>query len=508
MGNQNVTLETANSSTLADGGTFNIQTSGSIDLSGLTFSGNQLSVVNGTHQFRQGTLQFTTLDLTGISFGPGVFISGGTVTNIDADNFDNPGPITFTPVTVNNSPVNPILNIEGLRQADNTANITDWNTSGAAMITADSTLVVTVTSAQSTQFSEGTNVTFNVAPVEYSFTFDNNDFRGRAAIAHRDMGTTNAWTYTTIEDFTTTAPSLSNIDSNHAGFGTNQEVAVLTVGAGYTLTVTMLERPAPMFAGTINVTVRTTADPLWNQTAANGLEASMSLEELVKEGSTNGTIAITVTGSPPSDFLTTGETNGLLGLARNDVDYLTEILDSGMTTDFITFRGDTGGSTVTNGVEFRKADLAATTIMINQATTADGATTLDFDNAALTGATLANNALVGHSFTDSNTPAVTYTITANTASQITFGPGLQSGHGLVNNSTLDLFVLQQVVSDVQGFNPRVDANGIADVLNYPNVSGISSTDVQNAVDASTAGRTIAAARTANSGFLKANSPRI
>ena len=436
MGNQNVTLTTANACSLADGGAFNIQTNGLFDLSALTFAGNQLSVTNGTHVFQQGTLQFTTLDLAGISFGVGVFISGGTVTNINANNFDNPGAVTFTPITVNNNPVSPILNIENLRDSsDNTADITDWNTNGAATITADSALIVNVTSAQQTQFTEGTNITFNVAPIEYAFTFDSDAFRGRAAIVHRTMGTNDAWNFgrgtgsELLYDFTSTAPSIPNIDSNHAGFTTaNQEVAVVTVGAAYTLTFTTITPATAGFTGTMPITVRTTLDQLWNQTAANNLAGgvTMDLEDLVTEGDSDGSIAITVKGSTPNDFLTTDETNGLLGLARNDVDYITEILDGGRTTDFITFRQDTGGSTVDSTlVQFRK-----------QAT-------------------------------DS----------------------------------------QQVVSDVQGFMSRT-VSGVADVLNYPNVTGISTTDIQNAVQTSTTGRIITAAQATNSGFLKANSPTI
>lgn len=152
----------------------------------------------------------------------------------------------------------------------------------------------------------------------------------------------------------------------------------------------------------------------------------MDIEGLVTQGDSDGSVAIVVRGSTPDSFLTTQQTNGLLGLARNDVDYITELLDGGRNLDFITFRQDTGGSTVDSTfVQFRKRD-------------ADP---------------------------------------------------------------------QQVVSDVQGFMSRT-VSGVADVLNYPNVQGISTTDIITAVNVSTPGRIIVAAQTSNSGFLKANSPRV
>lgn len=415
LGTNNAILTQSGSSSLVDGGDFTIQTGGLLDLSGLTFNGGTLSASDGEHVLQQGVVGFTNVNMSGLSFGNGVIIAGGTFTNIDADNFDNTNSVTFTG--------NPTLNIEGL------TSITDWNTSGGATITADNPVMLAVTSAQNLALTAGTNVQFVVEPVTYRFAFDNPGFRGRAAIVHRTSGTTDAWTYTTIHDFTTTAPNLPDIDSNHAGFTTpNQQVAVVTVGAAYTLTFTTLDAPQTGFVGTINVTVRTTFDQLWNETASANLPAgaTMDIEGLVTQGDSDGSVAIVVRGSTPDSFLTTQQTNGLLGLARNDVDYITELLDGGRNLDFITFRQDTGGSTVDSTfVQFRKRD-------------ADP---------------------------------------------------------------------QQVVSDVQGFMSRT-VSGVADVLNYPNVQGISTTDIITAVNVSTPGRIIVAAQTSNSGFLKANSPRV
>ena len=234
-------------------------------------------------------------------------------------------------------------------------NITNWDFTGRFIPNAASAVTITLTEAQaaSLQVSAGTvgNITYDIIPDEVTFDFNiDPNFRGRVALAQRTGGLagggTTVWTLIgSILDMTAGIVPFPTITNRDALFNSGESLYVVTVGSQYSLTFTEV----PVTHGAM-VPVGTTLDVNYNIDAFNALPNTVTSALDVAEGDIDGdgtlddgTIVITIGGADigGGNTLDGGQTNAAIGFGRNDVDYITEILDGGHTADFVSFESQT-----------------------------------------------------------------------------------------------------------------------------------------------------------------------
>ena len=175
------------------------------------------------------------------------------------------------------------------------------------------------------------------------------DFRGYVGFARAEGATL---TRVTTFDSTTSVPTFPSIQSDDSNYySATSMLSIFTVGAGFRLQRT--DVPAP--TDNTEITIGILPDINYNTTATlpAGARADANAAE---QGQADGTIRLIIRGADGG--LDGAQTNQLLGLSRNDPDYINEILDGSHTTDFISF-DTTESTTVSSTVTFRKRDATA-----------------------------------------------------------------------------------------------------------------------------------------------------
>ena len=303
--------------------------------------------------------QNITLASTVTYTGNNTLTAGGTISGLPTtiSNLTLQGGITFaTGQTVDNCTFNGTENINfASTAADGTSDVVFSGTvTFGNNITLNNDSVNYSISAGATVTWPGGNPPSNwveqVAPTTFNFNIDS-AFRGRVVRVYRDgnLTGTGAWTLIDSFDFTSSVGSIGDLNSSHTAFNNSRNLYLITVGTQYALTITEVQATSGA-----SVTVLTTRDVNYNAAAAGTIPDAVTMALDVEEQSgNNGSITVVMAGADINNALDDTQTNGLLGLGRNDVDYITEIVDGGRVADFISFPS-LSETVITANVNFRK----------------------------------------------------------------------------------------------------------------------------------------------------------
>ena len=293
-----------------------------------------------------GTLNVTSVDFAnGLVLGTGVTLDDGqflTVPNVDFNVANNPT-IRFADA-----------NVDLTQRRIGGGQFTPIGIAGGTTITVTSQQASDLFGLTLTQFDPAdtsfTGVTIQVAPdTTFEFSIDA-AFRGRVGFGYRDGGLTGSGAFTHIEivDYTVDqSAAFPTIDTTHPGLQGTNNIVIFTTGANYVLNTTEIT-----ITSNANQPIRTQVDGNVNMSASIG-SASLDVIEQFDGTAMSGKIDIVISGAATT--LSGAQTNALLATGRNDVDYVTELLDGGLLTDYITFPTDET-SAVTVDARFIKAD--------------------------------------------------------------------------------------------------------------------------------------------------------
>ena len=242
------------------------------------------------------------------------------------------------------------------------ADISGWITNGNAVLEATTPVTVTIRLSQEGVLTAGPsgNVTLNVQPGETIRLNVPNSFDGLLAVAYRENGLegTGAWTIATdltggatptvngIYSFEAGSPGSIDINSIHAAFQGNNRAVVFTCGAGFRLTRQQIQVPAAEDGRVTDFFVVPTIDQNYANDIATiiaGLPTGLDRTGLLVEQDGNastGTLEINFTGASPAPWDTITTTR-VLAYARNDEDYLVELIqgDISRANEFIQING-------------------------------------------------------------------------------------------------------------------------------------------------------------------------
>ena len=201
------------------------------------------------------------------------------------------------------------------------------------------------------------NITFRTPPLDESFvTFDvPASFDGRVAIAWRDQGLTgsDAWTLVgSVYDFTGAHPTIATLGNANSDYGRGATGVpyVVTAGRGYRMRFQEINFPTtPGESAVFSVFPDTDTN---YTTAISGINtgAVITDDTLVEDAGT-GHIEINITHADRSTTDTTWNsafTARVFAECRNDVDYISEVLENGAVEDFIQLTGS--GTILLGGV--------------------------------------------------------------------------------------------------------------------------------------------------------------